>query len=154
MQKPPSFSAVDVLNFFCLVQKEEHRKVSVVPSAGPKYKVLLRQQTCSSFKPILRLGETNTMARKRKLRGVLLPPMHKRPYLKHFPNWITLPLSRVILRPFHTNTYERLVRLPIRSYFILQQSTVEYYRRQLKDKPATIPPTCAEPSTRADSESI
>ncbi|XP_047206150.1 WD repeat-containing protein 97 isoform X1 [Girardinichthys multiradiatus] len=148
-QKPPSFSAVDVLNFFCLVQKEEHRKISVAPSAGPKYKVLLPQQTCISFKPILRLGETNTMARKRKLRGVLLPPMHK-----HFPNWITLHLSRVILRPFHTNTYERLVRLPIRSYFIPQQSTVEYYRRQLKDKPATIPPTCAEPSTRANSESI
>ncbi|XP_035981199.1 WD repeat-containing protein 97 isoform X2 [Fundulus heteroclitus] len=151
--KPRSFSGVEVLKFFCLVQKEESRKVSFVPPAGQKYKVLLPQQNCS-FKPILRLGEMYTMARRRKLRGVLLPPLHKRPYLMHFPSFITLPLSRVNLRPFHTNSYERLMRLPTRSYFIPEQSTAEYYRRRLEDEPVTVPPTPEEPSTTDDSEII
>ncbi|XP_016528670.1 uncharacterized protein LOC107836637 [Poecilia formosa] len=130
--KQPPFSGLDVLKFFCLIKKQEIRRSFFIPAAQ-KYKVIVPQQKWS-FKPILRLGETHTMARKwKKTRYCVFEP--------RFPNWIQLPMSRVNLRPFHTNSYERLVRLPARTYFIHEHSTVEYYRRKLKKRPVLIPPS-------------
>ncbi|XP_054893339.1 WD repeat-containing protein 97 [Poeciliopsis prolifica] len=130
--KRPSFSGLDVLKFFCLMKKEEIRKSCFIP-AVKKYKVLVPQEKWR-FKPLFRLGETYTMARKwRKTRYCFFEP--------NFPNWIHLPLSRVNLRPFHTNSYERLVRLPTRTYFIPRQSTGEYYERKFKISPVMTPAT-------------
>ncbi|KAM4534081.1 WD repeat-containing protein 97 [Odontesthes bonariensis] len=129
----PAFTMVDVLNYFCSVQKEEHRKaacVCVVP-ASRKDTVILSLRDCT-FKPILRLGETYSMSRIRRPPGIILPPLHKRPFLMHFPNFITLPLPRVTLRPFHIYSEEDRRRASVRRYFIQQQSLVEYYRRCLK----------------------
>ncbi|PWA17999.1 hypothetical protein CCH79_00004100, partial [Gambusia affinis] len=127
--RQPTFCGLDVLKFFCLIKKEEIRRACFIPAAQ-KYKVFVPQQKWS-YKPIFRLGETYTMTRKWK----------KTRYCQYcvfepnFPNWIHLPLSRVNLRPFHTNSYERLVRLPTRTYFVPQQSTLEYYRRKFKNRP-------------------
>ncbi|XP_039646610.1 uncharacterized protein LOC120552542 [Perca fluviatilis] len=125
--KPSTLSMVDVLNYFCCVQKEEYRKARYVAPAGPKRTVLLPLYDCSS-KPILRLGETYSMARMCRPPGLILPPLRSRPFLMHFPNFISLPLSRVTLYPFHIYSDKDWVKASPRRYFIQQQSYVEYYR--------------------------
>ncbi|XP_031148801.1 WD repeat-containing protein 97 isoform X3 [Sander lucioperca] len=125
--KPSTFSMVDVLNYFCCVQKEEYRKARYVAPTGPKRTVLLPLYDCSS-KPILRLGETYSMARIWRPPGLILPPLRSRPFLMHFPNFISLPLSRVTLCPFHIYSDKDWVKASPRRYFIQQQSYVEYYR--------------------------
>ncbi|XP_035512831.1 WD repeat-containing protein 97 [Morone saxatilis] len=124
--KPLTFSVVDVLNYFCSIQKEEHRKKCVAP-AGRKNTVLLPLYDCSS-QPILRLGETYSMARTSRPPGLILPPLRSRPFLVHFPSFISLPLPRVTLLPFHIFSDGDWVKASPRRYFIQQQSYVEYYR--------------------------
>ncbi|CAJ1082072.1 WD repeat-containing protein 97 isoform X2 [Xyrichtys novacula] len=124
--KPPTFSAVDVLNYFCSVQKEEYRKASFVVPVDPQNTVLLPSYDCSQ--PILRLGETHCMARIWKPQGLTLPPLRNRPFLMHFPGFISLPISRVTLSPFHVYSEEDWVKATARRYFIHPQSYVEYYR--------------------------
>ncbi|KAM7390332.1 hypothetical protein PAMA_008484 [Pampus argenteus] len=63
--KPPTFTVVEVLNYFCTVQKEEYKKAQYVAPVGQKNTVLLPLYDCSSH-PILRLGETYSMARIRR----------------------------------------------------------------------------------------
>ncbi|XP_044033040.1 WD repeat-containing protein 97 isoform X2 [Siniperca chuatsi] len=124
--KPTTFSMEDVLNYFCSVQKEEYRKARCVAPARRKNTVLLPLYDCSQ--PILRLGETYSMARIPRPPGIILPPLRNRPFLMHFPNFISLPLPRVTLCPFHTYSDEDWVKASPRRYFIQQQSYVEYYR--------------------------
>ncbi|XP_071341085.1 WD repeat-containing protein 97 isoform X3 [Trachinotus anak] len=124
---PPSCSVVDVLNYFCFVQKEEYRKARCVAPSGRKNTVLLPLYDCSS-QPIIRLGETYSMARIRRPPGIILPPLRNRPFLMRFPNFISLPLSRVTLCPFRTYSDEDWLKTSTRRYFIQQQSYVEYYR--------------------------
>ncbi|XP_047424770.1 WD repeat-containing protein 97 isoform X2 [Mugil cephalus] len=124
--KPSVVSAVDVLNHFCFVQKEEHRKARCAAPTGRKNTVLLPLYDCSQ--PILRLGETYSMARIRRPPGIILPPIRNRPFLMHFPSFITLPLPRVTLFPFHTCSDEDWLKASTRRYFIHQESLVEYYR--------------------------
>ncbi|KAI3355324.1 hypothetical protein L3Q82_018177 [Scortum barcoo] len=125
--KPPTFSMVDVLNYFCSVQIEEYRKAQCVAPPTRKNTVLLPLYDCSA-EPILRLGETYSMTRIRKPPGLIMPPLRNRPFLMHFPNFISLPLSRVTLCPFHVYSNEDWVKALPRRYFIHQQSYVEYYR--------------------------
>ncbi|XP_074478825.1 WD repeat-containing protein 97 [Sebastes fasciatus] len=125
--KPMTFRVMDVLNYFCSVQKEEYRKARCVAPAGSKNTVLLPLHDCSS-RPILRLGETYSMARSWRPPGAILPPLRNRPFLMHFPSFISLPLPRVILRPFHDYSDEDMVMVSPRRYYIQQQSYVEYYR--------------------------
>ncbi|XP_069369002.1 WD repeat-containing protein 97 [Paralichthys olivaceus] len=127
-QKLSSFSVVDVLNYFCSIQKEEERrKAQYVAPASHKNAVLLPLYDCVSS-PIFRLGETHSMSRIRRPPGVTLPPLRNRPFLTHFPNFISLPFSRVTLRPFHVYSDEDWVKASPHRYFIQQQSYVEYYR--------------------------
>ncbi|XP_041824758.1 WD repeat-containing protein 97 [Melanotaenia boesemani] len=123
---PPNVSVVDVLNYFCYVQKEEHSKTTNVPAAHQDRAILPLHDCCS--KPIICLSETNSMKRIRKPPGIILPPMIKRPSLMDFPNFITLPLPRVTLCTFHNYPDEDRLKESIRSYFIQEQSWVEYYR--------------------------
>ncbi|XP_022070993.2 WD repeat-containing protein 97 isoform X3 [Acanthochromis polyacanthus] len=125
--KPSTFSMVDVLNYFCSVQKEEHSRARSVAPAGRKNTVLLPLYDCSS-QPIFRLGETYSMARTRRLPGISLPPLRNRPFLMNFPSFICLPLPRVTLSPFQTYSDEGWVRSSTRRYFIQRHSWVEYYR--------------------------
>lgn len=60
--------------------------------------------------------------------GILLPPLRNRPFLMHFPSFISLPLTRVTLRPFQVYSDEDWLKDIPRRYFIPQQSFVEYYR--------------------------
>ncbi|XP_050922891.1 WD repeat-containing protein 97 [Lates calcarifer] len=125
--KPPTFSMVDVLNYFCSIQQEEYRRARCVAPAGRKNTVLLPLYDCSS-QPIFRLGETYSMARIRRPPGIILPPLRNRPFLMDFPHFISLPLSRITLCPFRIYTDEDWLKAPSRRYFIQQQSYVEYYR--------------------------
>lgn len=60
--------------------------------------------------------------------GTLLPPLPNRPSLTHFPNFISLPLSRLTLRPFHTPSDQDWEKVSARRHFCPQQSHVDYYR--------------------------
>ncbi|XP_029979016.1 uncharacterized protein LOC115411174 [Sphaeramia orbicularis] len=122
-RKPASFSVVDVLNYFCSVQKEAKRTAP----ARVRNTVLLPLYDCVSH-PIHRLGETYSMARIRKPQGLILPPLRNRPSLMHFPKFISLPLPHITLSPFHIYSDEDWLKAPYRRYFIQQQSHVEYYR--------------------------
>ncbi|XP_029314006.1 WD repeat-containing protein 97 isoform X2 [Cottoperca gobio] len=124
--KPTTFSMVDVLNYFCSVQKEEYRKARCVAPADGRNTVLMPLCDCS--RPILRLGETYSMARTWRPPGVILPPLRNRPFLMQFPNFISLPLPRVTLCPFRVCSEEDWLKASTRRYFIQQQSYVEYYR--------------------------
>ncbi|XP_034428570.1 WD repeat-containing protein 97 isoform X2 [Hippoglossus hippoglossus] len=127
-QQPSSFSVVDVLNYFCSIQKEEeYRKALCVAPAGHNNTVLLPLHDCGSS-PIFRLGETYSMSRIRRPPGVPLPPLRNRPFLTHFPHFISLPFSRVTLRPFHVYSDADWLKASPHRYFIQQQSFMEYYR--------------------------
>ncbi|CAG5896062.1 unnamed protein product [Menidia menidia] len=65
MGESPAFSLVDVLNYFCSVQREEHRKATRLTAY---HTVTLPLKDCA-FKPILRLGETYSMDRIRRPLG-------------------------------------------------------------------------------------
>ncbi|XP_037311476.2 WD repeat-containing protein 97 isoform X1 [Pungitius pungitius] len=125
--KGSTFSVVEVLNHCCYVQKEEHRKARRDAPAGRKNIILLPPLDCSSL-PILRLGETYSMARAWRPPGVTLPPRRNRPFLMNFPHFISLPLTRITVLPFHICSEEDWVKASLRRYFIQQQSHVEYYR--------------------------
>ncbi|XP_067342002.1 WD repeat-containing protein 97 isoform X2 [Channa argus] len=125
--KPMMFSMVDVLNYFCSVQKEEYRNTRHVAPPGRRNTMLVPLYDCSS-RPIIRLGETYSMARARRYPGIILPPSQHRPFLMHFPNFISFPLTRITLRPFHVYSDEDWLKALQRSYFIPQQSHTDYYR--------------------------
>ncbi|XP_029001553.1 WD repeat-containing protein 97 isoform X2 [Betta splendens] len=124
--KPLTFSTVDVLNYFCSVQREECRKARYAGPDGQDNTVLLPRYDCSQ--PILRLGETYSMARVRRPPGIILPPLRNRPVLMDFPNFISLPMTRVTLRPFHVYSDKDWLKDLPRRYFVPHQSFVEYYR--------------------------
>ncbi|KAL7373531.1 hypothetical protein ABVT39_008762 [Epinephelus coioides] len=126
-KKPLTFSMVDVLNYFCSVQKEEHREARCVALAGCGDTDLLPLCDCSS-QPLLHQGETYSMARIWRPPGLILPPLRNRPFLMHCPKFISLPFARVTLLPFHIYSDEDWVKVSPRRYFIPQQSYVEYYR--------------------------
>ncbi|KAG7224985.1 hypothetical protein INR49_014902 [Caranx melampygus] len=128
--KPPSFSVVDVLNYFCFDQ-EEQRKARAAP-VGQNNTVLLPLYDwyveANSSEPIIRLGETYSMARIRRPPGITLPPLRNRPFLTHIPSLITFPISRVTLSPFCIYSEEDWHKILPRRYFIQEQSYIEYYR--------------------------
>ncbi|XP_033995341.1 WD repeat-containing protein 97 [Trematomus bernacchii] len=124
---PSTASLVDVLNYFCSLQREEFRKARCVAPAGHKNTVLMPLNDCGSH-PIQRLGETHSMARTWKTPGFILPPLRHRPFLSLFPRFISFPLPRVTLLPFLLASEETWLQATYRRYFILQQSYVEYYR--------------------------
>ncbi|KAK1885525.1 WD repeat-containing protein 97 [Dissostichus eleginoides] len=124
---PSTVSLVDVLNYFCSVQREEFRKNRCVAPAGHENTVLMPLNDCGSH-PIQRLGETHSMARTWKTPGFILPALRHRPFLSRFPRFISFPLPRVTLLPFLLSSEETWLQATYRRYFILQESYVEYYR--------------------------
>nr|XP_029131538.1 uncharacterized protein LOC109975518 [Labrus bergylta] len=129
--KNPTFSVVDVLNYFCCVQRDKYRKTRCVAPAARKNTLLLplNERVEVISQPILRLGETHSMSRTWRPPGIILPPLRTRPFLSHFPSFICLPVPRLTLRPFHVQSEDDWVKASSRRrYFIQQQSYVEYYR--------------------------
>ncbi|XP_029955952.1 WD repeat-containing protein 97 [Salarias fasciatus] len=124
--KPLTANTVDVLNYFCSVQKEQYNQARSVAPAGQNNTVLMPLHDCS-YKPILRLGETYTMARTRKP-GLILPPLRSRPFLTRFPRFISFPLSYITLSPFHNYSDEDWLKASAQRRFNHQESLVEYYR--------------------------
>ncbi|KAK5877739.1 hypothetical protein CesoFtcFv8_025218 [Champsocephalus esox] len=124
---PSSVSLVDVLNYFCSLQREEFRRARCVAPAGHRNTVLMALSDCGS-RPIQRLGETHSLARTWRTPGCVLPPLRHRPFLSLFPRFISFPLPRVTLLPFLLSSEDTWLQATYRRYFILQQSYVEYYR--------------------------
>ncbi|KAG9347704.1 hypothetical protein JZ751_003717 [Albula glossodonta] len=93
-EKKDPASPVDVLRFFCSVQRENQSRLPPPPPVGRRDTVLLPQHS-DRPKPIQRLGETHSLARTRQTKGVTLPPLPHRPLLVGFVPFISLPLPRV-----------------------------------------------------------
>lgn len=124
---PPSFTVVDVLNYFCSVQKEEYLKAK---QAAPRTKnTVLLPPDCAS-RPIHRLGETYSMARIRRPPNLILPPLRDRPFLMDFPKFMKLPLPRVNLSPYQMHSEEDGIKFLDHRYYILEKSNIEYYRQK------------------------
>nr|XP_015209789.1 PREDICTED: WD repeat-containing protein KIAA1875-like isoform X1 [Lepisosteus oculatus]XP_015209790.1 PREDICTED: WD repeat-containing protein KIAA1875-like isoform X1 [Lepisosteus oculatus] len=125
-QERPALSPIDVLNFFCSVQRESLCS-SLPPPPGRKDTVLLQPHRHKS-QAILRLGETHSLARTRTTQGLALPPLPNRSMLMGFVPFITLPLPRVSLCPFPCPADKLSLQSGARRYFILEQSYVHNYK--------------------------
>ncbi|XP_055086261.1 WD repeat-containing protein 97 [Periophthalmus magnuspinnatus] len=122
---PPLFTAVDIVNYFCSVRKEQYLKAK---QAAPRINntVLLPHDCVSGA--IQRLGETYSMARTRKPSNLILPPLRDRPFLLDFPNYISLPLPHIKLSPFYLDSEKDHLKFLDHRYYILEKSHVGYYR--------------------------
>lgn len=59
----------------------------------------------------------------------ILPPLRDRPFLMGFPNYLSLPLPRVNVSPFYTDSEEnRKPKFLDHRYYIPEKSHVGYYR--------------------------
>ncbi|RXM99720.1 WD repeat-containing protein KIAA1875 [Acipenser ruthenus] len=92
---------IEAVNYFC---SEQHKKWLVAnrpPVSVPleKNTVLLLPDIRRSH-AILRLGETNSMARTRPVEYITLPPISSRPLLSGFVPYMAFPLPKVNLCPF------------------------------------------------------
>uniref|UniRef100_A0AAV2L7J3 WD repeat-containing protein 60 n=1 Tax=Knipowitschia caucasica TaxID=637954 RepID=A0AAV2L7J3_KNICA len=123
--KPSAFTAVDVVNHFCCVQKEGYLKAKqAAPSVNNS--VILPRDCVSG--PIYRLGETYCMTRRRKPKGFILPPLRDRPCLLHFPNYMSFPLPLIRLSLFNPDSEKYHLNFLNHRYYILEKSHVDYYR--------------------------
>lgn len=123
--KPVSFTAVDVLNFFCSDQKQEFLKSQQAQPRTDNVVILPLKCDC---RVIHRLGETYTMSRVRTPPNFILPPLRDRPKLLDIPPFLSLGLPRVKLSPFHNNEAEYGLEFLHRRYYITEKSQTEYYR--------------------------
>ncbi|KAJ8368870.1 hypothetical protein SKAU_G00088980 [Synaphobranchus kaupii] len=128
-EKKQPITPVEILRFFCSVQREKQNRPPPLPPEGRKDTVLLHQHL--HRKPILRLGETHSLTRTRQTQRATLPPLCHRPLLEGFVPFITLPLPRISLCPFPC--LDELCPFPpqgapSRRYFIPEHSCTHYYR--------------------------
>ncbi|KAK7881757.1 hypothetical protein WMY93_030166 [Mugilogobius chulae] len=59
---------------------------------------------------------------------LILPPLHDRPFLLDFPNYISLPLPHIKLSPFNMDSEEDHLTFLDHRYYIMEKSHVGYYR--------------------------
>ncbi|XP_059389208.1 WD repeat-containing protein 97 isoform X2 [Carassius carassius] len=122
------FASVEVLKYFCSVQKGKQTRPLPPPPEGRKDAVIVHSDL-PRLKPIQRLGETYSMSRIREPQGRLLPPLPYRPMLMDFPRFLSLPLAHVTLSPFPFSLDFQTFRRPSpQRYFFLERSYVQYYR--------------------------
>ncbi|KAI4902213.1 hypothetical protein NFI96_027452, partial [Prochilodus magdalenae] len=119
-------SPVEVLRYFCWLQREEQKQPRKAPPEGRRDTVLLDTQAYR-WKAVQRLGETYSMSRIREPRELWLPPLPSRPLLMGFTRLLSLPLARISLSPFPLSL-DCLKEPSPRRYFLLERSYVQYYR--------------------------
>ncbi|KAF4110969.1 WD repeat-containing protein 97 isoform X2 [Onychostoma macrolepis] len=122
------FTPVEVLKYFCSVQKGKQTRPPPPPPEGRKDAVIVPSDL-PRLKPIQRLGETYSMSRIREPQGHLLPPLPYRPVLMDFPRFLSLPMARVTLSSFPFSLdFQHFRRPSPQRYFFLEHSYVQYYR--------------------------
>ncbi|XP_043101540.1 WD repeat-containing protein 97 [Puntigrus tetrazona] len=122
------FAPVEVLKYFCSVQKGNRTRAPAPPPEGRKDAVIVPSES-PRLKPIQRLGETYSMSRIREPQGHLLPPLQYRPVLMDFPRFLSLPVAHVTLSPFPFSLdFQNFQRPSPQRYFFLERSYVQYYR--------------------------
>ncbi|KAG5849837.1 hypothetical protein ANANG_G00075940 [Anguilla anguilla] len=132
VEEKQSSAPVDVLRFFCSMQRENQNRPPAPAPAPPapegRKDTVLRHQHLHR-KPILRLGETHSLARARQTKRAALPPLPHRPLLEGFVPFISLPLPRVSLCPFPCLQDRHWPKGALqRRYFIPEHSCTDYYR--------------------------
>ncbi|XP_016135531.1 WD repeat-containing protein 97 [Sinocyclocheilus grahami] len=121
------FAPVEVLKYFCSVQKGKQTRPPPPPPEGRKDAVIVPSDL-PRLKPIQRLGETYSMSRIREPQGHLLPPLPYRPVLMDFPRFLSLPMAHVTLSPFPFSLdFQNFKRPSPQRYFFLERSYVQYY---------------------------
>nr|XP_055062862.1 WD repeat-containing protein 97 isoform X2 [Misgurnus anguillicaudatus] len=119
---------VEVLQYFCSVQRSKQARPPPPPPEGRKDTVLV-DSGLPRLKHIQRLGETYSMSRIREPQGLLLPPLPYRPELMGFTRFLSLPMAYVTLSPFPLSLDFRYSKKPSQhKYFFLERSYVQYYR--------------------------
>ncbi|XP_057197521.1 uncharacterized protein LOC130558855 isoform X2 [Triplophysa rosa] len=119
---------IEVLQYFCSVQKNKQARAPPPPPEGRKDTVLVAS-SLPRLKRIQRLGETYSMSRIREPQGHLLPPLQYRPQLMGFTRFLSLPTAYVTLSPFPFSLdFRYSKKLLPHKYFFLDRSYVQYYR--------------------------
>ncbi|XP_043365784.1 WD repeat-containing protein 97 [Dermochelys coriacea] len=98
-----SLGPIDAINHFCKVQmKRDLEDLKQPKSAGAQEtkNTVMALPFIGRSQAILRLGETNTMARRRLSQRFYLPRIFPLPLLKGFVHAIKLPVPRINVNPF------------------------------------------------------
>ncbi|KAG9274716.1 WD repeat-containing protein 97 [Astyanax mexicanus] len=121
-------SPVEVLRFYCCLQREGQVQPPKTPPTGRRDTVLLDPQR-NRWRPVQRLGETYCMTRTREPRRLWLPPLPSRPLLMGFTRVLHLPLPQITLSPYPFCLDSHCLReLPPPRYFNIQRSYISSYR--------------------------
>ncbi|XP_051552180.1 WD repeat-containing protein 97 [Myxocyprinus asiaticus] len=119
---------VEVLKYFCSVQRGKQARPAPPPPEGRKDTVLV-PSSLNRLKPIQRLGETYSMSRIREPQGLLMPPLPYQPLLMGFTRFLSLPMAHVTLSSFPLSLdYRNFKKNPPHRYFFLEHSYVQFYR--------------------------
>ncbi|CAM5107286.1 unnamed protein product [Natator depressus] len=132
-----SLGPIDAINHFCKVQmKRDLEDLKQPKSAGAQEtkNTVMALPFIGRSQAILRLGETNTMARRRPSQRFYLPRIFPLPLLTGFVHAIKLPVPRINLNPFppdsdmpaSQNTFISMHQ-KVQKYFIPKFSLADSY---------------------------
>ncbi|CAM5087797.1 unnamed protein product [Eretmochelys imbricata] len=132
-----SLGPIDAINHFCKVQmKRDLENLKQPKSAGAQEtkNTVMALPFIGRSQAILRLGETNTMARRRPSQRFYLPRIFPLPLLTGFVHAIKLPVPRINLNPFppdsdtpaSQNTFISMHQ-KVQKYFIPKFSLADSY---------------------------
>ncbi|XP_043923687.1 WD repeat-containing protein 97 isoform X2 [Protopterus annectens] len=95
------FRPIDVVNYFCeLTRIKKHQRSMPQEKLSKKKNAVLDLPHIERNRAIFRLGETNSMARKRQMADFCLPAISSQPLLSGFVPYINLPVKKISLNPF------------------------------------------------------
>ncbi|TFJ99059.1 serum amyloid P-component-like [Platysternon megacephalum] len=133
----PSVGPINAINHFCKVQmKRDLEDLKQPKSAGAQEtkNTVMALPSIGRSQAILRLGETNTMARRRPSQRFYLPRIFPLPLLTGFVHAIKLPVPRINVNPFppdsdmpaSQNTFISMHQ-KVQKYFIPKFSLADSY---------------------------
>ncbi|XP_034619680.1 WD repeat-containing protein 97-like isoform X2 [Trachemys scripta elegans] len=133
----PSVGPINAINHFCKVQMKrdlEDLKQPKPAGAQETKNTVMALPSTGRSQAILRLGETNTMARRRPSQRFYLPRIFPLPLLTGFVHAIKLPVPRINVNPFppdsdmpaSPNTFISMQQ-KVQKYFIPKFSLADSY---------------------------
>ncbi|XP_065438353.1 WD repeat-containing protein 97 isoform X2 [Chrysemys picta bellii] len=133
----PSVGPINAINHFCKVQMKrdlEDLKQPKPAGAQETKNTVMALPSTGRSQAILRLGETNTMARRRPSQRFYLPRIFPLPLLTGFVHAIKLPVPRINVNPFppdsdmpaSQNTFISMQQ-KVQKYFIPKFSLADSY---------------------------
>ncbi|XP_074842538.1 WD repeat-containing protein 97 isoform X2 [Carettochelys insculpta] len=132
-----SVEPIDAINHFCKMQLKRDLENLKQPESAGRWEcanAVLALPSIGRSQAILRLGETNALARKRPPQRFYLPRIFPLPLLKGFVHAIKLPVPRINMNPFPSdsdmpsseNTFISM-RQKVQKYFIPKFSFADSY---------------------------